>query len=259
MKLNHILLLVILLVGVVFVSGCVQQSTTPSETEQEKTKYVCQDGTIVDSSDLCPKTTSNITTSCTENWSCSDWSTCKSDGTQTRTCIDTNDCGTTKNKPPILQTCTYSEPFDKFELKNLMEKDYSCGGYCRHLEKVSSIKYSDKILYIEQGGTFVIPNNQELYDDLTGRAKVVAEYFDKITEKPVTVQLKEIITESPPDYGFKIVTSKTPTYCYSSDNPAICFPSIIYYTELTWDKFLSMSNIEMSYSEWLSITSISLS
>ncbi len=41
---------------------------------------------------------------CTESWSCTAWSTCEN-GTQTRTCTDNNDCGTTNNKPTETQTC----------------------------------------------------------------------------------------------------------------------------------------------------------
>ncbi|MFH1256720.1 MAG: Ig-like domain-containing protein [Candidatus Diapherotrites archaeon] len=45
------------------------------------------------------------TTSCTENWSCTAWSTC-SGGTQTRTCTDSAACGTTVNKPVETQSCS---------------------------------------------------------------------------------------------------------------------------------------------------------
>jgi len=42
--------------------------------------------------------------SCEENWSCSDWSECI-DGTQNRTCVDLEDCGTTNKKPIEMQMC----------------------------------------------------------------------------------------------------------------------------------------------------------
>lgn len=42
--------------------------------------------------------------SCTENWTCTDWSSC-SNGLQTRSCNDTRKCGTTKNKPAENATC----------------------------------------------------------------------------------------------------------------------------------------------------------
>ncbi len=41
---------------------------------------------------------------CDENWQCGDWTNC-TDGEQTRTCIDTNACGTINNKPSITQDC----------------------------------------------------------------------------------------------------------------------------------------------------------
>ncbi|MFH1256897.1 MAG: PKD domain-containing protein [Candidatus Diapherotrites archaeon] len=43
--------------------------------------------------------------SCTENWSCTQWSSC-SNGTQTRTCTDSAGCGTTTNKPAETQSCS---------------------------------------------------------------------------------------------------------------------------------------------------------
>ena len=46
---------------------------------------------------------------CTESWTCTAWSVC-SGGTQTRTCTDSNSCGTTVDKPAVSQTCTVGEP-----------------------------------------------------------------------------------------------------------------------------------------------------
>ncbi|MCK4553058.1 hypothetical protein KAT80_02550, partial [Candidatus Pacearchaeota archaeon] len=45
---------------------------------------------------------------CTENWDCTNWSTCINNE-QTRTCIDLNDCGTTEDKPEESQTCVIEE------------------------------------------------------------------------------------------------------------------------------------------------------
>lgn len=42
---------------------------------------------------------------CVEDWSCDAWSIC-SGSTQTRTCIDLNNCGTEYNKPAESQSCT---------------------------------------------------------------------------------------------------------------------------------------------------------
>ena len=51
-----------------------------------------------------PVTTSTTGAPCSENWQCVDWSIC-SGGTQTRTCTDTNKCGTTLNRPALSQSC----------------------------------------------------------------------------------------------------------------------------------------------------------
>jgi len=49
-----------------------------------------------------PTNTSNIT--CTENWTCEDWSECKN-SQQTRACSDDNYCNTTINMPITIQVC----------------------------------------------------------------------------------------------------------------------------------------------------------
>lgn len=41
---------------------------------------------------------------CTENWQCGEWEECKN-GEQIRTCTDLNSCGTSTEKPAIMQIC----------------------------------------------------------------------------------------------------------------------------------------------------------
>jgi len=43
---------------------------------------------------------------CTPSWSCTDWSQCSASGRQTRTCTDTNNCGSLSSKPIEYQSCT---------------------------------------------------------------------------------------------------------------------------------------------------------
>ncbi|MBI5060861.1 MAG: hypothetical protein HZB67_00945 [Candidatus Aenigmarchaeota archaeon] len=42
---------------------------------------------------------------CTENWNCMSWSDCIN-GMQNRTCVDSDSCGTTKNRPSLSQPCS---------------------------------------------------------------------------------------------------------------------------------------------------------
>ncbi len=46
-----------------------------------------------------------ISLDCTETWSCTGWTAC-SGSTQTRTCTDSNDCGTISSRPILSQSCT---------------------------------------------------------------------------------------------------------------------------------------------------------
>ncbi len=90
-------LLILSLVLVVIVSGCVnnqtptensiapkQQSQSNSETTNQQKASVCE-----------------------PNWQCGSWSSCTPSGTQTRSCTDSNSCGTNTNKPIELQSCEY--------------------------------------------------------------------------------------------------------------------------------------------------------
>ncbi len=43
---------------------------------------------------------------CTEDWTCTSWSTCNSNSQQTRTCTDNNKCGTEEYKPAETRGCT---------------------------------------------------------------------------------------------------------------------------------------------------------
>lgn len=48
--------------------------------------------------------TESINPSCTESWVCSDWTAC-SNSIQTRTCTDSNECGTSNSKPSETNAC----------------------------------------------------------------------------------------------------------------------------------------------------------
>ena len=63
---------------------------------------------------------------CVENWNCGSWSDCTEQGTQTRTCTDTNSCGTSKNKPSTTQSCTYVKP---------CTEDWNCGSWSECTEQ----------------------------------------------------------------------------------------------------------------------------
>ncbi len=68
---------------------------------------------------------------CSEDWECSGWSpgTCPINGTQTRSCLDSNGCGTEESKPAETRSCAYT-PTCNDNLKNQDESDIDCGGSC---------------------------------------------------------------------------------------------------------------------------------
>ena len=72
-------------------------------------------GGISDASDNYFSISSSSTT-CTPNWSCADWSAC-SNGSQNRTCSDSNNCGSVTGKPATTQACGASPKITLFTLK----------------------------------------------------------------------------------------------------------------------------------------------
>ncbi len=115
---KYISLLIILLIGVVFISSCVQQTDTPSGTGQKQTKQqetqqvTCNKPYILVGTSCCLDQNDNSicdsdeVPKCNPNWKCSSWSDCSQAGIQTRTCTDENKCGVNTNKPTESQTCT---------------------------------------------------------------------------------------------------------------------------------------------------------
>jgi len=88
-----------------------------------------------------PSLSGKATSSCTENWYCSDWTVCK-DVKQQRICVDLNSCGTASTKPPLSQSCqentqTNNNPQSPSStitcsdgIKNQGEENIDCGGPC---------------------------------------------------------------------------------------------------------------------------------
>jgi len=94
LKSYHIPIIVILLIAVVFISGCVQTPESTTTTQPSKTP------------ETTPQQTQSQEPECTPEWQCTGWSECSASGTQTRTCTDKNNCGVTTGKPAESQSCT---------------------------------------------------------------------------------------------------------------------------------------------------------
>lgn len=70
---------------------------------------------------------------CKENWTCTEWSECIID-TQTRTCIDLNDCGTNSSKPSEIQECI---------VPIVCEENWSCANWSKCVNKVQNRTCTD--------------------------------------------------------------------------------------------------------------------
>lgn len=70
-----------------------------------------------------------ILPSCSEDWECSDWGFCDTDGLRRRECTDFNNCGTVNDKPDELETCLYGGTCED-GIMNGNEQGVDCGGRC---------------------------------------------------------------------------------------------------------------------------------
>ncbi|MFH1506102.1 MAG: hypothetical protein ABIE94_03910 [archaeon] len=66
---------------------------------------------------------------CLEDWNCSNWTECRSNSTQIRTCNDKNECGTFQTKPVEKRKCDYFAHCHN-GIKDEDETDIDCGGNC---------------------------------------------------------------------------------------------------------------------------------
>jgi len=82
---------------------------------------------------------------CTENWSCTAWSVCTA-GTHTRTCTDSNNCGTTTSKPSESQSCNIEQ--QEFKVGNTWIL-YSVAGVIVIVILVLLFAFKDKIIPIK--------------------------------------------------------------------------------------------------------------
>lgn len=88
---------------------------------------------------------SNISTiqeevkTCNPNWQCSSWSDCSSSGTQTRTCTDSNSCGTITSKPEESQTCKQETSLITTLLDNVLPptSSFTCPDFSSLSDRVS--------------------------------------------------------------------------------------------------------------------------
>ena len=77
----------------------------------------------VDCGGVCPPC------ECIETWTCANWSVCYPNGTQTRTCVDSERCGTTFSKPAVIKKCDYyAHCYNDVQDEN--EDGVDCGGDC---------------------------------------------------------------------------------------------------------------------------------
>ncbi len=91
---------------------------------------------------------------CNESWSCTDWDDCSED-TQTRTCTDANDCGTTENKPAESQGCSTDHVIFS-EIYYDVEGDDSIGEWIEIYNTGSNINISGWTI-TDNTKTFTIP------------------------------------------------------------------------------------------------------
>ncbi len=84
-------------------------SSIDSSNLQFKLTLISDNSSTPIINDLTINYIEEITIPCQENWTCTDWGICTNE-TQTRTCTETNECGTQENQPQEIQNCTETSP-----------------------------------------------------------------------------------------------------------------------------------------------------
>jgi len=92
-----------------------------------------------------PETPTGASATCTESWTCTDWSAC-ANSQQTRTCTDANSCGTTASKPSESQSCNIGQ--QEFKVGNTWIL-YSVAGVIVIAILILLFAFKDKIIPIK--------------------------------------------------------------------------------------------------------------
>jgi len=105
-----------------------QQATTQQlqQTTQQQAQIIQQ--IQQNTQQIAQNTTPPPTPVCNPNWQCGNWNTC-ANSQQTRICNDSNNCGTSNNKPSEIQSCVIRGCTDKNMQNynpNAKENDGSC-------------------------------------------------------------------------------------------------------------------------------------
>jgi len=161
---------------------------------------------------------------CSENWECTDWSSCTS-GQQTRTCTDSNSCGTIEDKPNEQQNCQLqiidcgiSESLNSDEPVNQIDYELDDALVCLGNSLLEDCKPSKAILYTSNAGQiyFEIKKGEdqkcivrtEYGDEDQIPLEAQKPYANKYSECPLDInQLKSQSNEDP--------TNKPGTFTFS--------------------------------------------
>lgn len=87
------------LIGILFIAGCGPEESPTKAPTTQPTETILTTQAVVDEPEKDVE-------ECIPDWLCSAWSECSSEGIQTRTCEDENNCGLLTAKPKESQSCT---------------------------------------------------------------------------------------------------------------------------------------------------------
>lgn len=89
-------------------NSCTYDQCSPTSNKPQGCQ--CSSSSQCSSGNVCTNGICSPQTSCTPNWQCFDFGPCQSNGVQSRTCADANNCGTNSGRPSETQSCVYTGP-----------------------------------------------------------------------------------------------------------------------------------------------------
>ncbi len=116
----------------------------------------------------------SLSDECLENWSCSSWNSCLNSA-QSRTCTDSNQCGTIISKPSENQTCNSPSPPNNPVLNNNTPinptPDSSCTNQCNFIGEKSCFNesFTQTCGYFDSSGCLTWGNISQCSMGPTGR------------------------------------------------------------------------------------------
>ncbi len=171
---------------------CSDENNCSTEDNMPATSKTCSSGSSGGGGGGGSSSKTTTITRCIESWVCTEWSGCSITNLRSRTCTDSNACGSARGKPSELETCRRTGTCNDGMMNN-DEEGIDCGGSCPDACKIISPDQKpafeidagifDAEILDKQPYTVAVTNTGD------GEAEDIEVALDKWTEGPKAIDL----------------------------------------------------------------------